>query len=136
MRFFLDILTPSSSGMLGRESIANLISKTLFRKVAKEREKAEIDSKIVAAVALIKEKDRERELLRNKLKETRAVEVQVNELRTQVKKNETTMKSKMEQGKDFEKERAKIVDRSKVSTYNVNLAALLSYFMKGDIQLS
>jgi thioredoxin reductase len=63
----------------------------------------------------LREKERERDSLRNKLKETRAVEVQVNELRTQIKKNEATRKVKLQQGKDFSKEKEKIIEQSKAS---------------------
>lgn len=87
----------------------------LFRKAAKENEKSEIENRMTARVAQIRDKERERDTLRNKLRETRAVEGQVNELGTQLKKSETTRKSKMEQAKDFGKDKEKIIERSKAS---------------------
>jgi hypothetical protein len=99
----------------------------LSRKAAKENEKAEIESRMNAGVAQLRDKERERDSLRNKLKETRAVEVQVNELRTQVRKSEATRKLKMEQGKDFAKEKEKIIERSKASALNFDIKTINYY---------
>jgi hypothetical protein len=96
-------------------SIGNIMKINFSRKATKENEKAEVESRMTEGVTQMREKEKERDFLRNKLKETRGVESQVNELRTTIKKNEATRKMKLQDGKNFSKDKEQIIERSKAS---------------------
>jgi len=86
----------------------------LFRKQAKEAEKERLDVEIKTLSAGVKEHERSRESLRIQVKEIKAVENQISQLRVQITRSEASKKSMINQSDNYDKDKENIINKNKV----------------------